>query len=238
MYYFYNISLPRRYKRYGFFIFIVFFSSCAPVRVVQTLPKGKTYVSAGLGGPLIAYSNTTIPIPLTSVSAAYGIRDGLTGFAGLHTTALAFGILQTDLGITSRLVQPNKYIPGISVSPIANLMLDRWQGYFKFYPEMDVNAYWNYGKNLTGSEQGRNCLYIGMFNWFELARKRAFDIDQQHHWLPGFSLGNIFGRLKMSYTIEMKYIAPDISNKDIVVDYKSFGNTGAIGVYFGITRKF
>ena len=172
-----------------------------------------------------------IPMPLTSVSAAYGLKDGLTAFAGIHTTSLAFGLFQTDIGLTQKLLEPKGYRPGLSVSPIANLMLDKWEYNFKLYPEADINAYWNYGKH-------NSYCYTGMFSWFELASKKAFDQDQPHHWLPGFSLGNTFCRSKWNFTIEAKYIAPFYSNRDLVVTYGSFGHSGAVGIYFGATRKF
>jgi hypothetical protein len=213
------------------FLISIFLFACAPTRVVKTIPKGKTNITASLGGPLIAYHNLTIPMPLTSVSGAYGIKDDLTGFAGLHTTALAFGVIQADLGVTKRLKEQNNWSPGISVSPVANFMYDTWEHHFKFYPEIDINAYWNYRKK-------QNFIYAGISNWFELASKRAFDEPQPNNWIPGFYVGHTWSQKIMEYTIEAKYLEPFTNNKNLVVQYTSFGNTGAIGIYFGITRKF
>jgi hypothetical protein len=212
-------------------LLIILLSGCAPTRVVRTLPKGQAAVSAGIGGPLISYKSTMIPMPLTSVSGAYGITEGLSGFAGIHTTSLAFGLFQADLGVTQKLLESKGYRPGLTISPVANLMLDKWQYHFKFYPEADINVYWEYGKR-------RSYCYLGMFNWFELAAKRAFGQDQPYHWLQGFSIGNTFCGSKWSFTVEGKYIAPFYSNRDLVVTYGSLGSTGAIGIYFGTTRKF
>src|ERR1022692_1070902 len=120
------------------------FGSCAPARYVKPLDKGQTAVSASFGGPLILYGNTTIPVFLTSLAAGYGFNAGLTGFAGLHTTSLLFGVFQTDLGIVKQLRKQDGWIPGVTVSPVANLMIDKWQGKFSFFPQLDANAYWNY----------------------------------------------------------------------------------------------
>jgi hypothetical protein len=210
---------------------ILLICSCAPTRVVKPLQKGQTNVSASLGGPLIAFKGTTIPIPLSSISAAYGIKEDLTGFAGLHTTALAFGVIQTDLGVTKNILNQKGWVPGISVSPSATLMFDTWEHHFKLYPDIDINAYWNY-------RQKQNYVYAGMFNWFELASTRAFNEPQPNHWIPGFYIGHTWSRKIMEYTLEAKYLEPFTSNKNLVVEYKSFGNAGAVGLYFGITRKF
>lgn len=210
-------------------LMVILLYGCTPQRIVRTLPKGESGISASLGGPLISYKSTMIPVPLTSVSAAYGMKEGLTAFAGLHTTSLAFGLFQTDMGITYRLIESKGYRPGLSVSPVANLMLDKWQYHFKCYPEADINAYWEYGK--------KRSYCLGMFNWFELAGKRTLDQVQPHHWFPGLSLGNTFSRSRWDFTIEVKYITPFYSNRDLVVTYGSLGHSGAIGIYFGATRK-
>jgi hypothetical protein len=204
---------------------------CAPTRIVKTIPKGQTNISASLGGPLISFHNLIIPMPLTSVSVAHGFKDNLTGFAGLHTTALAFGVIQTDIGITKTLKKQDGWSPGISVSPVANLMFDTWEHHFKFYPEADINVYWNY-------KQKQNYVYAGMFNWVELSATRAFNEPQSNQWIPGFYIGHTWSRKIMEYSVEAKYLEPFTSNKNLVVEYTSFGNTGAIGIYFGITRKF
>lgn len=204
--------------------------ACAPARFVKPLARGEKAVSFNLGGPLIGFAETTIPMPLTALSGAYGFTDNLTGFAGLHTTALAFGVIQTDIGVVRGLSTPAGLRPGISVSPVANLMLDTWEGKFKFYPQLDLNAYWHLGPR-------ESFLYLGSNNWFELAGTRAHGERQQTHWLANFQSGYTFVRPKMNYTIELKYLAPFHPNKNVVVDYRGIGGNGAVGAYFGVSRK-
>ncbi|MCW3124108.1 MAG: hypothetical protein JWQ38_3600 [Flavipsychrobacter sp.] len=225
----------RKYFRSVHFSFVVLlailFGSCAPARYVRPLAKGKTVATATFGGPLIKYSGMTIPVPLLGVAAAHGYKDDLTGFAGLHATSLFFGVLQIDAGVVKGLRKPDRWIPGISVSPVANLMLDKWAGKFSFFPQADVNAYWNYGK------QNHYC-YIGLSNWFDLHTTRAEGEPQTKHWLPVIQAGNVYVRKKMEYTLELKYIAPNYSSRDLVVPYIAPGQNGAIGLYIGVTRKF
>jgi hypothetical protein len=162
---------------------------------------------------------------------AYGLTDNTTSFASLHTTALMYGVIQTDLGFTHQLMAPNKLIPGISISPIANMMFDKWEHKFSLYPQLDVNAYWNYGTK-------KNLVYASLNNWFELRTTRAHNEPQPTHWLPSIGFGHLWNNKKYTIQFELKYVAPTESNKDIVVDYVSPGSKGALGFYIGVNRKF
>ncbi|HBF89097.1 MAG TPA: hypothetical protein DDX39_10685 [Bacteroidales bacterium] len=205
--------------------------ACAPSRIVKPLAKGEKDVSFSLGGPLIGFAGTTIPIPFTSLCGAYGVKENLTVFGSLHVTSLAYGVFQTDLGIVREMIAQKGFIPGISIAPTANLMFDKWESTFSFYPAIDYNFYWNY-------KQSQNYFYVGGTNWFELRSTRAHEETQQQHWIPAFQIGHTFKRPKMSYTIEAKYINPFVSNNNIIVDYRSFGDKGTIGIYIGISKRF
>lgn len=206
-------------------------NACAPTRIVKPLEKGQKDVSFSLGGPLIGFAGTTIPIPYTSVCYANGVKDNLTAFGSLHLTSLAYGVFQTDLGVVTELKKQDGFVPGISIVPAANLMFDKWEKKFSFYPALDYNFYWNY-------KQKENYFYIGGTNWFELRGTRAHGEVQENRFIPSFQVGHTFKRPKMTYTIEMKYINPFVGNNDIIVDYRSFGDKGAVGIYFGISKRF
>jgi len=218
---------------------ILVFASCSPARFVKPLDKGQTAVTVNIGGPLIDYSGTTIPVPLSSVAVGHGYTKDVTGFAGLHTTALLFGVLQADIGVVKELVKQKKLVPGISVSPVANIMFDKWDHRFSFFPQVDAHAYWNYLKK-------PHYAYVGLSNWFDLHNKLDNGEPQNYHWMPIIELGNTFVKRKWNYTLELKYIAPNRRNISIV-DYAGIGNPdtntgtgqrGAIGFYIGVTRKF
>jgi hypothetical protein len=213
------------------FAILIIFGSCAPARYVKPLAKGQTVATASFGGPLIHLSKITFPMPLTSVAVGHGFKDDLTGFAGLHITSLAFGVFQTDLGIVKGLVTQKGWRPGVSVSPVVNLMFDKWQQKFSFFPQLDAHAYWNYKKK-------PHYAYVGMSNWFDLHTTRAEGEPQKTHWVPVLELGNTLVRRKWDYTLEIKYLAPNYSRKRLVVDYQGLGQNGSFGVYIGVTRKF
>ena len=211
-------------------LIILTIASCAPTRFVKPLAKKQQAVNLSLGGALIDYSDLTIPMPFITATYGYGIDSTLTGFGSLNITSLVYGNAQVELGLTKQLLQQKGARPGISVNPVANIIYRK--GASKLYPEIDINAFWDYNHN-------RNFFYVGVSNWFELSGKRAFDQKQEHRWLFTPMIGQTFVRRKWNYNIELKVIAPNIANNTSTVDYKTpFGSHGAFGVYLGCTRKF
>jgi hypothetical protein len=211
------------------FIFLCFYS-CAPSRFVKPLNKKQQAVDLALGGPLIAYKNVTIPTPFFTATYGYGISNTLTGFGSLNITSAMYGNFQIELGGVKRISRQKNLLPAISITPVANIIY-RNKDANKVYPQLDINAYWNYNK-------GKGLFYIGLSNWFELAQTRAFDVKQPNHWLPSPMIGQTFIRRKFNFTIEVKVIAPNISYLSNTVDYTSpLGKHGAFGFYLGYTRK-
>jgi len=206
-------------------------ASCAPARFVEPVPEGHWNATASLGGPIFDLGNTTIPMPLTSLAAGYGISDKTTAFAGLHTTALLFDDLQLDLGALQEISSQVHLVPAISISPVLNLLLAMRDGSFRVWPEMDVNLYWHYGS-------AGNLIYINSSNWFELSSMHADNEPQTTHWIANFGLGHRFEGEHWEYITELKYLAAGMPNLPNAVGYHGIGGNGAFGVYLGLTRKF
>lgn len=216
---------------YYLLAFSLLISSCASTRIVQPLTKGEKEIGISLGGPIIGFSDVLLPVPMTSIYYAKGITDSLSVFGGLNGTSLLFGTGHVDLGACYQILKQNKLKPGISVSPVANLMLDKWDWNFRFYPQADAHLYWNY-------RQEKGLLYVGMSNWFELKSKTTYQMKQDKHWLPTIQLGTRYQREKVEWTIESRYIAPNYPNKYSVVEWKGIGEKGVFGLYFGVNKKF
>jgi hypothetical protein len=210
---------------------IIWVMSCAPARFVKPLAKKQQAVNLSLGGALISYSKLTIPMPFVTATYGIGIDSTLTAFGALNLSSLLYGNAQVELGATKQIFKQRGATPGISITPVANIIY-RNKDASKFYPELDMNAFWEYNRK-------RNFLYVGVSNWFELAGKRVHDQKQEHHWIFTPMIGETFVRSKWNYNIEMKVIAPNIANNTSTVDYKTpFGTHGAFGIYIGCTRKF
>ncbi len=221
----------KKYPLLAAIVILIILNSCAPSRIVRPLDKGQKAINASLGGALIGFAGTTIPIPLTTVTYAQGVADKTTAFGSVHTTSLLFGIFQTDIGVCHRLYYNDSLRFGISVNPVINLAFDKWEKKFKCWPQADINFYWEI-------KPKKSFFYAGVENWFELAQKKAHDQNQQTHWIFCPQIGYTYTRNKWNYNTEIKYIAPNISHTPNVVDYKGIGGKGAIGVYISFTRKF
>ncbi len=143
-----------------FFIFLIYFSSCAPTRFVKPLDKKEQAVNLSLGGPVIGYNNIPVPVPFLTLTYGRGIDSNLTAFGSVNITSAFYGNAQVEAGIVKRLVQQHRSWPGISITPVANFIY-RNKDAKKFYPQLDLNAYWDYNK-------GRNFFYAGLSNWFEI----------------------------------------------------------------------
>ncbi|HEY4799655.1 MAG TPA: hypothetical protein VII99_11305 [Bacteroidia bacterium] len=220
-------------KKYFFFSVlaaVVILSSCAPSRLVRPLEKGQKIISANLGGPLIGFSGKIIPVPLSSIMYAQGLKENTSVFGSLHTTSLLFGVIQTDIGICRRVYYNDSLRLGVSVTPALNLAIDKWEWHSKCWPQLDVNVY-------RECRSKKSFYYAGMENWIELAMNRADGTTQKQHWIFAPQAGFTYCRKKWNYNIEMKYIAPNISNLLSVVDYKGIGGKGAMALYFTFTRK-
>ena len=208
---------------------LLLLSACAPSRLVKPLAKQQKAVNASLGGPLVHFSGLVIPTPFTTVSGAYGLTDKTTVFAGLHPTAMLFGVFQMDAGFVQQLLAQKAWRPGLTMTPAVNFATNGKDT--KLWPNVDVNAFWNY-------KQKPDFFYAGMSTWFETASTKAFGETQPQHVFPNIQLGHSWVHPKADYQLELKYLGPGLSNRDIVVDYVGVDRKGAIGVYFSFTKKF
>ncbi|MBL4594071.1 MAG: hypothetical protein JKX68_09685, partial [Flavobacteriales bacterium] len=131
------------YNSLGIIVLSQVFLSCMPSRIVRPLDKGQKAVGAHLGGPLIGFTGTTIPMPFTSIMYAQGITEKTTVFGSIHITSLLFGVIQTDIGACHNLYYNDSSRIGLSVTPAINMAYDKWEGKFKLWPQVDVNMYWD-----------------------------------------------------------------------------------------------
>jgi hypothetical protein len=213
-----------------YFLIILLAASCAPSRFVKPLTKGEIAAGANLGGELIHFAGAVIPIPLTSVYAGYGCTDRTTVYGGIHTTSALFSVFQVDIGATCNVWQKDSSRTGFSVSPALNIAFDKSS--FKLWPALDLNYYRSFGKKYS-------YWYAGVSNWFELSRLKAHGELQKEHWLFSPQAGVNFSKKNVwQHQVEMKFLGVNRSNKNIVVDYATPMNKGAIGIYYSIIRKF
>lgn len=206
-------------------------SGCAPSRYVRPLAEGEVAVKATYGGPVFQNFGAPIPAPLISVGGAYGVKEGTTVYGDFHVTSATFGTLQLDLGVTQGFLRPEGWRPGISGSGSLNFAVDVWEGGFKVWPQIDANAYWEYGDR-------RHFFYSGVSTWWEVGAFAAPAVDNADFILPGLQIGNTLAGKSWDKTLELKWSHFTRSSRDAVVDWMGVGGYGAVGVFVGITKRF
>jgi len=223
-------------RKFNFWVSIlvtILISSCSSSRFVKPLNDGEQCVTATFGGPLITFSGMPIPVPLTNICYARGFANEFTAFGSIHSTSLLFGVGHIEVGALKGILKNDGWKPGVSISTSFQFMLDRWEWNSRFYPQLDANVYWTYGKS-------HNIIYAGSNNLFDFNGTHPDGQQQSTIYFPGLQIGHTFVRPKSNYQIEVKYLAMNISNQNLVVDYvgKSSMNQGAFGVYFTYQFKF
>jgi len=210
---------------------LMLLGACNTTRIVKPISKGEVQVGFNVGGPLFNLGEIPIVMPLSSAFVAYGYKENTTLFTGLHTTALLFGVIQSDLGFTTKILNQKKFIPAVSLSPIVNGMIDTWEGNGKLFPQLDINAFWQYGNK-------QYILFCSINNWVDLAPTKAHNESIRTRWLPSIAFGHQWNRSKYTIQLEGKLLLPNQSNQNLVVDYVRYNSMGAVGIYIGINRKF
>lgn len=215
-------------------VLVICLSSCTANRFVKPLEEKEKAVGVGFGGPLVEYGSASIPVPLVSVSGGYGVNDQWTAFGGFQMTSAAFSNLHVDLGAVRHLYRDSSqsWVPSLTFSPILNAVFDLNDDAAKLWPQVNLNAYWNYGKK-------SNYAYFSFNNWFELSPTRSFDQSTINNWVPVLAVGNCFGWKQNELSLEMKWMAPGTENVYVFVPWTStFGQSGATGFYVNYVRKF
>ena len=210
------------------FLGLIFsFFSCAPSRFVSPLIKSENAVSFNLGGALIDYEGATIPVPLTSFTYGYGLKDKLTLFTSFHTTSLLFNNFQMELGALKQIKEQNIWLPAISSTLVFNYVTELQQGNAKLWPQLDANAFWNV-------KNEKHQIYLGSSLWidFNMMDDNGFGIINPH-------IGYTYKMKSWDIGTEFKLLAPGFDNSKAFVPYKSLlGDRGATGIYLNLSKRF
>ncbi|MGV6860276.1 MAG: hypothetical protein ACWA41_00800 [Putridiphycobacter sp.] len=213
---------------------VLFLSACAPSRFIEPLEKKQLAVGGNFGGPLIKFGGKPIPVPLSAIEIGYGLDTNLTLHGGLHTTALFFGDLQLDAGVTYQFLHQQKYRPNISVNPGFNYAQSFSEHVFKFWPTLDLNAFYNYGRR-------HNYFYFGVNNMFELSKTMANDQPQKQRWLYNPQIGHVIKGKTGNYqfTTEIKFLGINQSTAYSFIPWTGLtGSHGSTGIFLGFRYIF
>lgn len=214
-----------------FAVFIASLWSCTPTRYVRPLAEGEKAIQGSFGGPLLKNFGPPIPVPFITAGAGYGLKPNTTVFGNFHVTSALFGTMQLDLGATQGILKPNGWAPGLSASAVANAAFDIHEGHFKLWPQLDANAYWEYGEK-------RHFGYVGINTWWEPRALAHASEPGIQLVVPGMQVGNTFAGKSWDKSLELSWRNFPKPSTDAVVDWAALGGLGAVGFHFTITKRF
>lgn len=207
--------------------------SCAPIRFQKPLEKSEFAAGVNAGGPLIKFAGATIPIPFSSIYGGYGLTENTTAILGIHTTSLLFGNAQADINVLHQLYANEKGNFRISGQAGAMNLLDlNDNGAFRLYPTLAATALYEWSSGPS------HRLYTGMDQWLDFYENKRVNPEKHNYWLPSIHLGYAHEAKQWTWGAELKYSGFHLSNQDIVVNYQTPFNTGNLGIYAFIHRRF
>jgi len=171
-------------------------ASCAPTRFVEPLKRGQQVITGNFGGPVAKIPGIgAVPIPFTAIGYGRGLTDKTTIFGNLHTTSLAFGVGQTDIGVSQSIWKNDKM--GISAQGSVNILVDFYTGANRFWPQLDANYYFKYGKNSKPVQLDALCkvdskhynfFYAGISNWLDPYKTESQGRPNAQFWITSVQL--------------------------------------------------
>lgn len=197
---------------------------CGVTHPVRTLPEGEMQVSGSLGGPLIPFAGTTIPVPYATVGIAKGITDDITATASGHVLMAAFGNVAVDAGAAARLASEDGWVPEVVVKGEVYLFSTMKEfSDLRAFPRVSVTGSYDLGSLLLygGTDallqfSGTDHLFISPYGGAQIP------------------LGGTWGLLT-----ELKWMAANIDTRHGIFEgHAALGGYGNVGLFFGVTYGF
>ncbi|GAB4381997.1 MAG: hypothetical protein Kow0075_13810 [Salibacteraceae bacterium] len=206
-------------------------AACNATRVVKPLDKGEQRVAASFGGPTIVFAGAPIPLPLSSLAWQWGLDSNLSLTVGWQTTSALFGVAHTDVSLAIGAFVSESERFGVTVSPGVHFLMDVFEFNYRNYPQLDAIAWYR------PSVDKPHLIYGGFGSWVEFYRQRAHAQPQPNEFMPWFVAGYQHMGKQWQWSVEMKYLGFQHDNRKLVVKYVSPTNHGALGAYFGVSRR-
>lgn len=195
---------------------------CGHAAKVRPTPKGQLDARTTLGGPLGQVTSTiTVPLPLSTVGASYGVTDRMDVSAHAHPTALAFGVAGLDLGASYLLHGDEGPGPALTVLGRLYGFVDVRKGSAVAYGELGVTPSYRFTPWLTGYAALNALLQVG-----------------RSPLVPAVALGaeGRFGRFAVQ--LEGRWYAPHYPTQTTAVDWISIAGLGAWGPVASLSYRF
>ncbi|MFO0608652.1 MAG: hypothetical protein U0324_36130 [Polyangiales bacterium] len=193
--------------------------ACATTHLARPVGRGNLRVSATVGGPLVQFG-APVPVPISTLGAAYGVSDALDVSAELHPTAAAFGIAGLSGGAAWH------PIPGRRAALTLGASLG---GYFNADDGVLVGDLWAAGGGRVAS-----WLWLGggVHNGLRLYTTA---LGEQGPWAPTLAaLAAFTVSRRVTLDLELRWYALASCGQCLTPDYYAPGGVGALGVVLGV----
>lgn len=201
--------------------------ACSTTRALAPLQKGTAAATLSVGGPVLDFGGTPLPIPLASVGGIYGVDGKTNVHAALYPPPLArFAIVGVDAGVSRELVVPRKARPRI----MADLTLhsffgglsDDPAGGFRLFPDLSVIAAWP-----IPTDAPKLTLYAGIDSFVQ-----PFP---ELRWVPSPEVGvQVFAGKHLGFQLESKWLEAWRPWGPYVADWHGIGGNGALSLQLGV----
>lgn len=207
-------------------------AGCSTIHGVRPVGDGNFAIEGSFGGPIVELFGAPVPLPLSSVGAAYGLDDATDVHLALHPSGLAFfGVVGADVGV-SRQVFPQK---GGRPRLMADLTVLTFFGPLgadaddaggaRVFLQPTLTTAWDWGRD------DRHTAYAAITDLIQpfpnLRAPGALALG--HHW----GLSPTFGLVT-----ELKWISPWQSTEALAPMWYAPGDLGAISFQLGFNARF
>lgn len=194
-------------------------SACGHATKVRPTPPGQLEASVEFGGPLGQVEGFTIPLPLATAGASYGLTDRADAFANLHLTPAVFGVLGVDAGGDFMPLLDDGPWPALNLTGRGYLFSDLRAA--SLYVELDATLSKRLAGHFVTYASAQSLLqFAGGSPLFGLALGESFDLDP---W---------------SFQLEARWYEPGYDTADLPTRWWSVGGTGGFGVMLAVRRRF
>jgi hypothetical protein len=205
---------------------LVLLAGCAATRAVAPLPAGTGAVTSSLGGPVFAFGDAPVPVPLLLVGYRHGITDRTAVHGGLHATSLVLlGVFGADLGLDVELLPPDGARPRLMFDHTITLFAgDNVSGDpgggVRVFQDFGLIASWDLGDRAHHP-------YLGV---------RVFDQPfPERHVYPYPIAGAVLTTGRVGWQVELGWPGVTARNLPSFVDWIGPFHQGALSVQVGAT---
>ena len=199
-------------------------TGCSVTQPVRVLKEGTTRITASLGGPLIPFKESTIPVPYFNIGLMRGYTPDMTTTANIHVLMALLGNIGLDAGASFRVLQQGGWQPEVTVKGQLNLFSDLQSlSNARAFPLVSAN-----GSYLVG---GSTLLYFGT--------DHLLQFSEPVYFVSPFARTQFSVSEHLALQLEVKWMAANVITAHGVFEgHSSIGTRGALGTFVGVVYSW